>query len=139
MRFLMYPMRFLFLNSLFTQNLACNLFSIWFSLMLWGSTMSLGVKKRSMWSDSSKIRLTNHKKGDGSRSFLIELFLKKIRFIRLNNFQRPEAVAMLVSFPKNVHKLRSEEDIPSYDRFSEKGSKTSKNPKINMVIHLASI
>ena len=46
---------------------------------------------------------------------------------------------MLVSFPTNVHKLRSEEDIPSYDCFSEKGSKTSKNPKINKVIHLASI
>ena len=46
---------------------------------------------------------------------------------------------MLVSFPTNVHKLRSEEVIPSYGRFSEKGSKTSKNPKINKVIHLASI
>ena len=46
---------------------------------------------------------------------------------------------MLVSFPTNVHKLRSEEDIPSYDCFSEKGSKTSKNSKINKVIHLASI
>ena len=76
---------------------------------------------------------------NGSRSFLIELFPKNIRFLRLKNFQRPEAVAMLVSFPTNVHKLRSEEDIPSYDRFSEKGSKTSKNPKINMVINLASI
>jgi len=49
---------------------------------------------------------------------------------------------MLVSFPTNVHKLRSEEAIPSYDRFSEKGSKTSKNPKINKVtlgLHLARI
>jgi len=46
---------------------------------------------------------------------------------------------MLVSFPTNVHKLRSEEDIPSYDRFSEKRSKTSKNPKFNKVIDLASI
>ena len=40
---------------------------------------------------------------------------------------------MLVNFPTNVRKLRSEEDIPSFDRFSEKGSKTSKNPKINKV------
>ena len=40
---------------------------------------------------------------------------------------------MLVNFPTNVHKLRSEEEIQSYDRFSEKGSKTSKNPKINKV------
>jgi len=46
---------------------------------------------------------------------------------------------MLVSFPRNVQKLGSEEDIPSYDRFSEKGSKGSKNPKINKVIHLVSI
>jgi len=51
----------------------------------------------------------------------------------------PEAVAMLVSFPTNVHKLRLEEDIPGYDRFSEKGSKTSKNPKFNRVIDMASI
>jgi len=33
---------------------------------------------------------------------------------------------MLVSFPTNVHELRSVKDIPSYERFSEKGSKTSK-------------
>ena len=46
---------------------------------------------------------------------------------------------MLVSIPRNVQKLGSEEDIQSYDRFSEKGSKTSKNPKIKKVIHLASI
>ena len=46
---------------------------------------------------------------------------------------------MLVSFLTNVHKLRSEEEIPSYDRFSEKGSKTSKNPKINKEINFASI
>ena len=46
---------------------------------------------------------------------------------------------MLVSFPTNVHKLRSEEDITTYDRISENGSKRSKNPKINKVIHLASI
>ena len=46
---------------------------------------------------------------------------------------------MLVSFPTNIHKLRSEEELPSYDCFSEKWSKTSKNPKINKVIHLASI
>ena len=47
---------------------------------------------------------------------------------------------MLVSFPTNVHKLRSEEDIPTYDRISEKGSKTTKNPKTNkVIIHLASI
>ena len=46
---------------------------------------------------------------------------------------------MLVSFPTNVHKLRSEEDIPTYDRISEKGSKTTKNPKTNKVIQLASI
>ena len=44
---------------------------------------------------------------------------------------------MLVSFLTNGHKLRSEEEFPSYDRFSEKGSKTSKNPKINKVIQLA--
>jgi len=46
---------------------------------------------------------------------------------------------MLVSFPTNVHKLRSEEDIPTYDLISEKGSKKTKNPKTNKVIHLASI
>ena len=46
---------------------------------------------------------------------------------------------MLVSFPTNVHKLRTEEDITTYDRISENGSKRSKNPKINKVIHLASI
>jgi len=46
---------------------------------------------------------------------------------------------MLVNFPTYVHKLRSEEDIPSNGRFSEKGSKTSENPKINKVIRLASI
>jgi len=91
----------------------------------------------SIWSDSSKIRLTNHKKGDGTRSFLIELCQKNIIFLCLKIFQHPEAVAMLVSFPTNVQKLGSEEDIPSYDRFSEKRSKTSKNPKINKVIHLA--
>jgi len=28
---------------------------------------------------------------------------------------------MLVSFPTNIHKLRSEDAIPCYDRFSEKG------------------
>jgi len=83
--------------------------------------------------------MTNQKKVDGSRSFLIEFCQKNIRFLRLKNFQRPEAVALLVSFQTNVHKLRSEDDIPSYDRFSEKGSKTSKNPKINKVIHLSSI
>ena len=33
---------------------------------------------------------------------------------------------MLVSYPMNVHKLRPDKDIPSYDRFSEKWSKTSK-------------
>ena len=83
--------------------------------------------------------MTNHKKGDGSRSFLIEFCQNNIRFLRLKTFQRPEAVAMLVSFPTNVQRLRSEEEIQSYDRFSEKGSKTSKNPKINKVIHFASI
>ena len=46
---------------------------------------------------------------------------------------------MLVIFPTNVHMLRLDEEIPSYDHFSEKGLKTSKNPKINKVIHLASI
>jgi len=32
---------------------------------------------------------------------------------------------MLVSFPRNVNKLPTGKEIPSYGRFSEKGSKTS--------------
>jgi len=37
---------------------------------------------------------------------------------------------MLVSFPTNVDKIPSAKDIPRYDRFSEKGSKTSKIRKL---------
>jgi len=60
-------------------------------------------------------------------SFLTEL-RQKISNISVfkKNFQRLEAVAMLVSFPTNVHKLLSAKGIPRYGRFSEKGSKTSK-------------
>jgi len=37
---------------------------------------------------------------------------------------------MLVSFPTNVHKFPPGKEIPSYGRFSEKGSKTSKIRKL---------
>jgi len=39
-------------------------------------------------------------------------------------------VAMLISFPTNVRKLPPDKEIPSYGRFSEKGSKTSKIRKL---------
>jgi len=45
-------------------------------------------------------------------------------------FRRLEVIAMLVSFPTKVHKLRSNEDIPTYGRFSVIGSKTSKIRKL---------
>jgi len=63
--------------------------------------------------------------------FLSNGLLQKVSNISLfKNFRRLEVVAMLVSFPTNVHKLRSDEDIPSYGRFIEKGAKTSKTRKL---------
>jgi len=59
-------------------------------------------------------------------SFLMEFRQKDIIFLRLKNFQRLEAINMLLSFPTNVDKLLSAKEIPRYGRFSEKGSKTSK-------------
>jgi len=55
---------------------------------------------------------------------------KDPRFYLLKNFQSPEVVGMLVSFPTNVHEFQSVKHIPSYGRFSEKGSKTSKIRKL---------
>jgi len=56
----------------------------------------------------------------------MEFFQKDSRLHLSKKFQSPEVVGMLVSFPTNVHELWSVKDIPSYGRFSEKGSKTSK-------------
>ena len=67
-------------------------------------------------------QLKNHQKGQGSWSFLMEFCPKKIQyFFIFSVFQCVDAVAMLASFRTNVHKLRSEKDIPSYGRLSEKG------------------
>jgi len=63
-------------------------------------------------------------------SFLMEFRQKDPIFHRLKNFQRLEAVAMLVCFPTNVHELLSAKQSPRYGRFSEKGSKTSKIRKL---------
>jgi len=52
---------------------------------------------------------------------------KKIQdFFFKKNFRQAEVVAILVSFPTNVYKLPLDKEIPSYGRFSEKGSKTCK-------------
>ena len=62
-----------------------------------------------------------------NRSFQMEFRQNKSHISSFSKiFQPLEAVGMLVSFPTNVHKLRSVKDIPSYGRFCEKGSKTSK-------------
>jgi len=54
-------------------------------------------------------------------------FLKQIQyFFFFKNLQPLEAVAVLVSFPTNVHKLQSAKEIPRYGRFSEKGEKQVK-------------
>ncbi|KEH38898.1 hypothetical protein MTR_2g084470 [Medicago truncatula] len=52
------------------------------------------------------------------------------RHLRLKKFRLIEVISMLASFPTNVHKLLPDKDIPSYGRFSEKGSKTCKIRKL---------
>jgi len=64
-------------------------------------------------------------------SFLMEFRQKRYNISSFNkNFQQVEAVAMLLSFPTNFHKLLSAKEIPRYGRFSEKGLKTSKIRKL---------
>jgi len=62
-----------------------------------------------------------------NRSFQMEFRQKKIQYFFFSkNFQPLEAVAILVSFPTNVHKLQSAKEIPRYGRFREKGQKQVK-------------
>ena len=83
--------------------------------------MSLGVKKVDLERFLENLVEKSEKRWRIGNLFNRSLS-KNYKISSFKNLQRPEAVAMLVSFPKNVHKLRSEEEIPSYDRLSEKGS-----------------
>ena len=91
--------------------------------------MSLGVKmvdldrflENSVEKSEKRWRIGNLFNRSLSKNYKISSF---------KNLQRPEAVAMLVSFPKNVHTLVSANEIPRYSRFSEKGWKTSKIRKL---------
>jgi len=61
--------------------------------------------------------------GKGLCSFQMEFCQNIQDFFVSKNILRLEVIAMLVGFPTIVHKLRSDEDIPSFGHFSEKGSK----------------